>query len=163
MCLLKFVKSSTKTKLIFQIINLNICCITIKTDLWFDFCSPVSKSSGVSDIRAGLKDFIRGKKSIEPLKTELEEYLDEALDETPLEENFDILTWWKMKAAKYPVLSRLCRDVLAIPISTVASKTAFSTGGRVLSPVRNTLNDQSIEALICAQDWLKAQVRGQYT
>lgn len=114
----------------------------------------------VSDTRAGLRDYIKGKKTTEPPKSELEEYLAEGLDEASLDNEFDILSWWKLKAAKYPILSRLTRDILAVPISTVASESTFSISGRTLSPVRSCLNDESLEALICAQDWLRASVTG---
>jgi hAT family C-terminal dimerisation region len=42
----------------------------------------------------------------------------------------------------------------------MASESTFSTSGRTLSPVRNSLNDESMEALICAQDWLCASITG---
>jgi hAT family C-terminal dimerisation region len=117
-------------------------------------------SSNVSDIRVELKDFMRGKKSAEAIKSELEEYLTEALDDAGFDEEFDILSWWKFKVPKYPVLSRLIRDILAVPTSTVASESTFSTSGRTLSAVRNSLNDESIEALIYTQDWLRSSVTG---
>ncbi|KAJ3708583.1 hypothetical protein LUZ61_012288 [Rhynchospora tenuis] len=121
--------------------------------------SGASSVDMTNDIRAGLKDYMRQKKTTEPAaKSELEEYLAEPLDDTALEDEFDILTWWKMKVPKYPVLSRLTRDILAVPASTVASESTFSTSGRTLSPVRSCLNDESMEALICAQDWLRARV-----
>jgi hAT family C-terminal dimerisation region len=106
----------------------------------------------VSDIRARLKDFMHGKKTSETVKSELEEYLVEALNDAGLDEEFDILAWWKFKVPKYSVLSRLTRDILTVPASTMASESRFSTSGRTLSAVRNSLNDESIEALICAQD-----------
>jgi hypothetical protein len=31
-----------------------------------------------------------------------------------------------------------------------------------LSPARNSLNDESMEALICAQDWLRASIIGKF-
>ncbi|KAJ1696915.1 hypothetical protein LUZ63_005427 [Rhynchospora breviuscula] len=119
--------------------------------------SGASSCDLVDDIRAGLKHYMLGKKTTEPIKSELEEYLGEPLDETGLDEEFEILAWWKLKVPKYPVLSQLARDILAVPASTVASESTFSTSGRTLSPVRNCLNDESMEALICAQDWLRAR------
>jgi hypothetical protein len=39
-------------------------------------------------------------------------------------------------ASRYQVLSKMARDVLAVPISTVASESVFSTGGRILDPFK---------------------------
>ncbi|CAN1272645.1 Putative AC transposase [Linum perenne] len=50
----------------------------------------------------------------------------------------------------------MARDVLAVPISFVASESAFSTGGRVLSNFRSSLTPTIVEALICAEDWLRS-------
>jgi hypothetical protein len=52
-----------------------------------------SASSIVSDTRAGLKDFIRAKKISEPIKSEIDDYLADALDEASLDDDFDILAW----------------------------------------------------------------------
>ncbi|CAI9301042.1 unnamed protein product [Lactuca saligna] len=60
-------------------------------------------------------------------KTELDDYLAEKL--LPNEEGFDILMWWKCNGSKFPILQKIARDVLAIPISTVASKSTFSMSG----------------------------------
>jgi len=45
--------------------------------------------------------------------------------------------------------------VLAIPISTIASECAFSTGGRVVSLYRSCLTPKIVEVLVCTQDWLR--------
>ena len=70
---------------------------------------------------------------------------------------FDILRWWKLNSKRFPILSCMARDVLAVPVSTVASENAFSTSGRVLDVFRSSLTPKIIEALICAQDWLRRQ------
>ncbi|XP_030939787.1 zinc finger BED domain-containing protein RICESLEEPER 2-like [Quercus lobata] len=55
----------------------------------------------------------------------------------------------------YVILFEVARDVIAIPVSTIASESAFSMGGRVLDPFRSSLAPKTMEALICAQNWLK--------
>ncbi|KAK6137277.1 hypothetical protein DH2020_028992 [Rehmannia glutinosa] len=70
---------------------------------------------------------------------------------------FDILMWCKLNQNRFLILSHLARDVLAMPISMVASKSAFSMCGRVLDEYRSSLTPKIVEALICAQDWLRKQ------
>ncbi|XP_035833121.1 zinc finger BED domain-containing protein RICESLEEPER 2-like [Helianthus annuus] len=42
-----------------------------------------------------------------------------------------------------------------MPISTVASESAFSTGGRVIDTYRSSLTPKTAESLICSQDWIR--------
>ncbi|CAK8575605.1 unnamed protein product [Lathyrus sativus] len=83
---------------------------------------------------------------------ELNIYLGEKLEH---DMEINVLEWWKVNFGRYPILANIARDVLAIPISTVASEAAFSTGERVLDPYRNSITPTTVEALICTQDWLK--------
>lgn len=84
---------------------------------------------------------------------ELDRYLQE--ETFPRKDDFDILQWWSIHSSKYPVLSRIARDILAVPASVVPSESAFSTGSRVISDYRSRLDSKTVEALICLQDWLK--------
>ncbi|KAF1881647.1 hypothetical protein Lal_00039865 [Lupinus albus] len=85
-------------------------------------------------------------------KTDLKRYLAEDIVDD--EDNFDILAWWKTNASKYRLLSIMTRDVFAIPVSTVASESCFSTSGRVLDVFRSSLSPKMVEALICTQNWI---------
>jgi hypothetical protein len=96
----------------------------------------------------------RASRNLLDCKSELERYYLEDV-ESP-SSVFDILTWWKVNSTKFPIIARIARDVLAIPITTVASESAFSTGGRVLDPYRSSLAPKTVEALICAQNWLRS-------
>jgi hypothetical protein len=69
--------------------------------------------------------------------------------------NFDILVWWKRNSIEYPILSTMAKDILATPVSTVASESAFSTGERVIDTYRSSLTAEMAEALICTQNWLR--------
>ncbi|RZC59273.1 hypothetical protein C5167_006579 [Papaver somniferum] len=73
--------------------------------------------------------------------------------------NFDILGWWKANEKRYPVLSCIARDVLAVPVSTVASESAFSLGKRVLSDYRSSLTPQMLECCVILKDWWKAELK----
>ena len=59
--------------------------------------------------------------------------------------------WWKMNSSRYRVLSQISRDVLAIPISTIAFESTFSTGGHVLDSFHSSLSPNTVEAIICTQ------------
>ncbi|KAF7801652.1 zinc finger BED domain-containing protein RICESLEEPER 2-like [Senna tora] len=85
-------------------------------------------------------------------KSDLEKYLADEIHD--IDNNFDILAWWKENANKYKILSLIARDVLDVPVSTVASESAFSTGGHVLDVFRSSLSLKMTEALICTQNWL---------
>ncbi|KAL6579833.1 hypothetical protein OROMI_007857 [Orobanche minor] len=90
---------------------------------------------------------------------ELDHYLDEDVVQ---KDGFDLLNWWKANEQKYPTLQLMARDFLAIPASTVASESAFSSSGRLVSPHRNRLHPKTLEALMCAQSWLwAAEMKGQ--
>ena len=75
-------------------------------------------------------------------KSEVDKYLEETIEKD--EDDFKILGWWKMNSSKYRILSQIARDVLAIPVSTVASESAFSTGGRVLDQFRSSLTPKLV-------------------
>nr|GMD42555.1 zinc finger BED domain-containing protein RICESLEEPER 2-like [Ipomoea batatas] len=89
-------------------------------------------------------------------KTELDRYLREDVED---KEPFDILQWWKVNQPRFPILVEMVRDVLFVPISTVASESTFSTGGRVLNDFRSSLTPKTVEALICTQDWVRARTK----
>ncbi|GJU65270.1 zinc finger BED domain-containing protein RICESLEEPER 2-like protein [Tanacetum coccineum] len=82
--------------------------------------------------------------------------LDQYLDEPKLDKNqkIDILQFWKENQVRYPELALMARDILSIPITTVASESTFSIGGRIISKYRSSLCSTSAEALLCTRDWL---------
>jgi hypothetical protein len=86
-------------------------------------------------------------------KSELDLYLEQPLAPKTKDEDFDILLWWKVKQVEFPILARLARDVFSIQVSTVASESAFSTGGRVIDPLHNRLEPETVQSFICLKDW----------
>ncbi|KAI7933587.1 hypothetical protein MJO28_017586 [Puccinia striiformis f. sp. tritici] len=90
---------------------------------------------------------------------ELDFYLDKRNIISSPGDKFDILVWWSSNADRFPSLAQLAKALLMIPLTSVASESAFSTGGRVIEEHRSRLNDETVEALICAQDWMLAPSR----
>ena len=46
-------------------------------------------------------------------------------------------------------------DVLAVPISTVASEATFSVGGRFIDPYRASLSPDTVQTLVCGGDYMR--------
>lgn len=92
---------------------------------------------------------------------ELDLYLKESVEYPKLMDGteYDVLSWWKVNSPKFPVLSAVARDVLAMQVSSVASESAFSTSGRVLEPSRSCLTHFMIEVLMCTEQWLKCEIK----
>ncbi|KAI3447052.1 hypothetical protein Pfo_003717 [Paulownia fortunei] len=86
------------------------------------------------------------------ITSELDMYLEESV--LPRTQNFDILSWWKTNGVKYPNLQKMTRDILAIPVSIVASESVFSSSGRLVCPHRSRLHPTTLEALMCSRYWL---------
>ncbi|XP_021649243.2 zinc finger BED domain-containing protein DAYSLEEPER [Hevea brasiliensis] len=87
------------------------------------------------------------------MKSELDQYLEESL--LPRVHEFDVLSWWKLNKLKYPTLSKMARDILTIPVSTAAPDSVFDTVNKELDQYRSSLRPETVEALVCAKDWLQ--------
>ncbi|PRQ53792.1 putative transcription factor/ chromatin remodeling BED-type(Zn) family [Rosa chinensis] len=128
--------------------------------------SPTSSSSTITSRSGNTRGGVRGqllnswRKVVQEseeavMAHEVDQYLNAPLEFVEDEEDgFDILCWWKINGPKFPVMAAIARDVLAIQTSTVASESAFSTGGRVIDAFRSSLTPKTVEALICMQNWL---------
>ena len=77
-------------------------------------------------------------------KSELDYYFEELRDKSI---NSNILNWWKVNSAKYPVISIMARDILAILVSTVAFESIFNIGGKVLDQYKSSLKSETTEVL----------------
>ncbi|KAL2899070.1 putative AC transposase [Bienertia sinuspersici] len=69
-------------------------------------------------------------------------------------DGFDVLDYWKSQSTSYPALALMARDILAISITSVASKSAFSVGGRILNKLRSMLLPKNVEILMTTRNWL---------
>ena len=117
-----------------------------------------NKGKGKTSMLASILN--RGGMSTSRGLTELQQYYNAPMVSVE-DPDFDILAWWKGYESRFPILSTMARDILTVPMSTVASESAFSTGGRVIDEHRSCLDGKTVEALMCLQDWYAAEARDQ--
>ncbi|XP_074287835.1 zinc finger BED domain-containing protein RICESLEEPER 3-like [Silene latifolia] len=111
--------------------------------------------NGRMDDEEDYATFLSKKRKIDAEKSELELYLEEK--NVDLNEDLNVLLYWKKQSERFSCLSCLARDILTVPISTVPSESAFSMGKKLINPWRSSLSPQTIEALACHEDWLRAK------
>ncbi|KAL9679308.1 hypothetical protein QQ045_017166 [Rhodiola kirilowii] len=100
---------------------------------------------------------LRKLKNVVEIKDEVDKYINES-SEDPSNKNFNLLDWWKETASRYSILSKISKDIIAVPASTVASESAFSLGSRVVNPFRATLTPKMVDGLVCLNNWLRELV-----
>lgn len=88
-------------------------------------------------------------------KSELDQYLEESL--LPRIHEFDVMGWWKLNKNKYPTLSKMARDILMIPVSSVGPESVFQMGVKEMDRYRCELSPEMVEALFCAKDWMRCE------
>nr|GEX10898.1 zinc finger BED domain-containing protein RICESLEEPER 2-like [Tanacetum cinerariifolium] len=128
-----------------------------------DSSSKVTHRNQVTSLLRRLKEHKNKKARSDPsLSSQYERYVH--LDfvtylQTTEFETFDILGFWKVKETTFPVQSRMAMDILSVQTTSVASKSASSTSGRVLSIRRTRLTPTLLEMCMCFKDNLDAQER----
>lgn len=71
----------------------------------------------------------------------------------PWSQDFDVLTWWSTASLKYPTLTRMARDFLAVPLSTATSYEAFYTKPKPVDEQLVGLKQDLMHALMYTQSW----------
>ncbi|KAK1393979.1 hypothetical protein POM88_013035 [Heracleum sosnowskyi] len=86
------------------------------------------------------------------IKSKLDLYLEEPRLNRDAELN--ILEFWGKNESKYGELSYMARDILSVPLTTVASESTFSIGGRILNKWRSSYLPENVEVLITTRSWI---------
>jgi len=80
------------------------------------------------------------------------------LNQPSVDATVDVLDWWRRNQEIYPNLSRMARDFLAIPATSVPSERIFSEAGQIITSRRNRLNADTVRACICLDSWWSSDV-----
>ena len=68
-----------------------------------------------------------------------------------MDDDRDLLKWWKVNGLVYPKLARLARSVLCIPASS-SSERVFSAAGRTIEQRRTALKPATVDAILFLHD-----------
>ncbi|XP_028115734.1 uncharacterized protein LOC114313562 [Camellia sinensis] len=77
----------------------------------------------------------------------------------PWSQNFKLLSWWKAASPKYPILSKMARDFLAIPLTLATSDEAFYSELRKPDRDLICLGPELMNALMCTRSWFEKHKR----
>lgn len=113
--------------------------------------SSCSSSVGTNVLECHTKDELFDDYSPPKPMSDLDRYLESPVMD--LNVDLDILKFWSGMSKCYPNLASLASDILAIPISTVATKSVFTVGKKLLNHRRRGLDPDLLETLICLHDW----------
>lgn len=114
------------------------------------------KNSASSSRWAKFDEYCEEIETTEPQKSELVDYLEKPRQKTGSKPSeYNCLEWWKTNRIAYPILSEMAADILAIPVTTVASEATFSAGTRVIDSYRASLHPDTVQMLLCGGDWCR--------
>ena len=108
----------------------------------------------LSRIEKEFELYLSKERPAESNKSELDKYLED-VPYSWLDKSFNALEWWKGRRYGYDILSKLACDILSIPIVGATSRSALGTLHRNVDHYRASRSKETVQALICAADWLK--------
>lgn len=99
--------------------------------------------------KSGLFDSFFDNNEIE-INDEINRYLNSPL----VDKNYDILSFWNNNKKNYPILSKIARDYLCIPATSVNCEEMFSEAGEMITVRRNKLSTKIITKMMCLHSWI---------
>ncbi|KAL6281535.1 hypothetical protein ACE6H2_018416 [Prunus campanulata] len=88
--------------------------------------------------------------------------LTQYLSEPPAPIATDVLEWWKVNSMRYPRLSLMARDFLAVQAVSVAPEELFCGKGDEIYKQRFCMPHDSTQALLCIRSWLQGGMKLKY-
>ena len=108
---------------------------------------PPSKKSKSSEKASAMQFFIGTLSEKESVGTSSDE-LEHIQKEPALDPDSNVLDWWKNNAERFPSISRLARQLLCIPASSVPSERVFSVSGNIVTKKRANLKPDNVNMLV---------------
>ncbi|KAK4844161.1 hypothetical protein QYF36_017182 [Acer negundo] len=127
--------------------------------------SSVTSGYGSQEIEDGgsvsfAEEIARKKRrgSISHSTDELTQYLSESPAPIPT----DVLEWWKVNSTRYPRLSVMARDFLAVQATSVTPEELFCSKGDQIDKQRLCMPHDSTQAVLCIRSWIQGGIKLKY-
>ncbi|XP_011625335.1 uncharacterized protein LOC18439527 isoform X1 [Amborella trichopoda] len=117
------------------------------------YTNPQDRDGGVQNVSFA-EEIARKRRrvSMNNATDELTQYLSEP--PAPLS-NTDVLDWWRGNSARFPKLSAMARDYLAVQSTAVPPDLVFSAAGDAVEKQRTSLSHDSVQAVMCIRSWVQ--------
>jgi hypothetical protein len=94
------------------------------------------------------------------LVLDIDRYLDTLVVNWDSKDDLEwILQWWKANTLEFPIISRIARDYLAIPLSEIDVERLFSSGRDLIGIQRHYLKAETMKALIFIRNRYRGGVK----
>ncbi|KAG8387981.1 hypothetical protein BUALT_Bualt02G0077600 [Buddleja alternifolia] len=88
--------------------------------------------------------------------------LTQYLSEPPVPMPTDVLEWWKVNNSRYPRLSLMARDLLAVQSTTVMPEDIFCIKGDEIDRQRFSTPQSDTQSLLCVKSWMRNGIKLKY-
>ncbi|KAE8662093.1 hypothetical protein F3Y22_tig00113719pilonHSYRG00028 [Hibiscus syriacus] len=88
--------------------------------------------------------------------------LTQYLSESPAPTKTDVLEWWKVNSTRYPRLSTMARDFLAVQATSVKPEELFCNKGDEIDKQRYCMPHDSTQAILCIKSWVEGGLKLKY-
>lgn len=88
--------------------------------------------------------------------------LTQYLSEPPAPISTDVLEWWKVNSSRYPRLSMMARDFLAVQATAIAPEDLFCSKADEIDRLRFSASHDSTQSLQCIKSWLQGGMKLKY-
>ncbi|TYG43329.1 hypothetical protein ES288_D11G007800v1 [Gossypium darwinii] len=88
--------------------------------------------------------------------------LTQYLSESPAPTKTDVLEWWKVNSTRYPRLSAMARDFLAVQATSVKPDELFCSKGDEIDKQRFCMPHDSTQAILCIKSWTQGGLKLKY-
>ncbi|XWS37693.1 hypothetical protein CRYUN_Cryun19dG0066900 [Craigia yunnanensis] len=112
-------------------------------------------------VRVSFAEEIARKKR-RPSMSNATDELTRYLSESPAPTKTDVLEWWKVNSTRYPRLSAMARDFLAVQATSVKPEELFCRKGDEIDKQRFCMPHDSTQAILCIKSWTQGGLKLKY-